>query len=169
MAEEKTAEVKLAEAEAKLTEVEGKMQELQTKLDSIPNNPDHFNQLKTERDEAKKKLKELEDAKAEANGEFERLANERLAELEKEKTEKENLKAIADKWTDYEKARREKLLAELTDEKVKKMAEKLTSLEDLEEFVELHKETKPGTGSSNHQQRKKQDDEPKTMVKYKTT
>ena len=167
MSEEKTAEAKLVEAEAKLTEQNTKLAELEEKLKNIPNNPEHFDKLKGERDEAKRKLKEFEDKQAEAKGEFEKLANDRLAELEAIKNEKTELEEIAGKWTSYEKSRRETLLSKLTDEKVKKIGEKLTTLEDLEEFVTLHVEEKPNNGNSNYKP-KKQDSNDVPLINYKT-
>jgi alanyl-tRNA synthetase len=168
MAEE-TAEAKLAEAEAKLTEQALKVTELEEKLAKIPNNPEHFDKVKKERDEAKRKLKEIEDAQAEAKGEFEKLANERLTELEIERAEKEKLKLIAEQWTTYEKSKRESLLAKLTDAKVKKLAEQMTTLEALEEFVEMHIEGKFNPASGNHKGNPPppKDNKPKYVVSYK--
>jgi predicted DNA binding CopG/RHH family protein len=144
-----TAEAKLQLAETKLAETTAKLTELEEKLKNIPNNPEHFNQLKAERDEAKRKLKDIEDAQASAKGEFEKLAAERLAEIERITLEKSKSDIEAAKWTSYEKSRREKLLTTLTDEKIRKIGEKLSTLEDLEEFVEIHTTTKPGN-SGNH-------------------
>jgi len=164
MSDEKTAEAKLIEAEARLTEQQTKLDELQRKLDAIPNNPEHFNQLKTERDEAKKKLKELEEAEATKRGEFEQLAKERAEQIESLKAEKEKIEAIAGKWTSYEKARRETLLGKITDEKKKKIAEQLTNLETLEEFAELETTASMGAGSSNH---KAEPSTKKPIIEYK--
>ena len=172
MSEEKTAEAKLAEAEAKLTEQQQKLDELQRKLDETPNNPDHFEKLKTERDEAKRKakeyedkLKELGDAEAVKKGEFEKLATERQAEIEKLASERDGFKETAEKWTSYEKAKREKLLAKITDEKKKKIAEQLSSLDTLEEFVELETEI-IGAGSGNHGGKPPKPDKP--IINYKS-
>lgn len=164
MSDEKTAEAKLAEAEAKLTEQQTKLDELQRKLESIPNNPEHFNQLKAERDEAKKKLKDLEDAEATAKGEFERLATDRLTQIEQLKGEKAKLEEVAGKWTNYEKARREVLLGKITDKKKKEFAEQLSTLKALEEFVEL--EQTIGAGSGNHTPTKPETN--KSPIKYPT-
>jgi DNA repair exonuclease SbcCD ATPase subunit len=166
MAEEKTAEAKLAEAEAKLIEQTTKLAELEEKLNKIPNNPEHFDKIKKERDEAKKKLKEIEDANAEAKGEFEKLANDRLAELEVLKSEKESLQAEANKWADFNKSEREKILTSIKDEKVKKLAEKFTDLIDLKEFAELNTKPIVNTNNSNHKPDKPEEDKP--LINYKT-
>ncbi len=162
----KTVEAKLAEAEAQLTEQQNKLAELQRKLDNIPNNPEHFNQLKQERDEAKRKLKEYEDAQSAAKGEFERLANERLAEIESLKSKNTELQGTAEKWTTYEKERREMLLCKIKDEKKKKIAKELPTLQSLEEFVELETDNQFGGGSSNRRQDPPTDKKP--IINYTT-
>lgn len=165
MADEKTAEAKLAETEAKLKELETTKAELEEKLSKV-DNTEHFEKLKKERDEAKKKLKEIEDANALAKGEFEKLANDRLAELETLKSEREKLQAEADKWTNFNKTERERLLKLITDDKVKKIGEKLTDLSDLKEFVEMNTKQATTSSSTNHSQKKQEDDKP--IINYKT-
>jgi len=165
MADEQTAEAKLAETEAKLKELETAKAELEEKLSKV-DNTEHFEKLKRERDEAKQKLKELAEADAKAKGEFEKLANDRLTELETLKAEREKLQAEADKWTNFNKTERERLLKLLTDEKVRKIGEKLTDLSDLKEFVEMNTAPKPQAGGGNHQPRKPEDEKP--IINYKT-
>lgn len=165
MAEEQTAEAKLAETEAKLKELETAKAELEEKLSKV-DNTEHFEKLKKERDEAKQKLKELAEADAKAKGEFEKLANDRLTELDTLKAEREKLQAEADKWTNFNKTERERLLKLLTDDKVKKIGEKLTDLSDLKEFVEMNTKPVTTTSTGNHQTGKPQDDKP--IINYKT-
>lgn len=164
MSEEKTAEAKLAEAEAKLTEQTSKLAELEEKLKKV-DNTEHFEKVKKERDEAKRKLKEIEEAEATAKGEFEKLANDRLAELEAERAEKLTLKEKADKLDSYEKTRREALLKEVTDEELRKVYEKY-ELSDLEIVVAKIRESKPDDGSSNQRHKKKDVEEKKPLFDY---
>ena len=169
MSDEKTAEAKLIEAEARLTEQQTKLDELQRKLDAIPNNPEHFNQLKTERDEAKKKLKELEEAEATKRGEFEKLSQERAERIKLLEAEKEKVEAEAGNWTNYAKATQEKLIAKITDDKRKTIAKALPIETDkdlllLQDFVELETTASTGAGSSNH---KAEPSTKKPIIEYK--
>ena len=81
-----------------------------------------FKQLK----EAQEKLEKIEkdkkeedETKAKKKGEFEELANKYKTERDDFENKFNDTSKIADKWTNYEKTRREALLAKLTDEKVK--------------------------------------------------
>lgn len=165
MEETKTAEAKLAEAEARLLELQKEKTELEERFKKV-DNTEHFEKLKQERDEAKQKLKELAEADAKAKGEFEKLANDRLSELEALKSERDELKSIADKWNTFEKIERESLLKSLTDEKVRKIGEKLTDLTDLREYVALNTKPETKTSSGNHGGKKPEDDKP--IINYKT-
>lgn len=128
-----------------------------------------FKQLKETQEklaEIEKAKKEAEEKEAKEKGEYKTLAEQYLAEKEKLENELKTANETAGKWTTYEKTRRETLLAKLKDEKVKKIGEKLTTLEDLEEYVDLHTETKPGTGGGNHKHDKPEPDKP--LIDYKT-
>ena len=99
-----------------------------------------------ERDDYKTKLKALEDAKAEAETKAQ-LEQGKFKELfEKEKTEKEKLneelselKPFKEKYVKVEADRRTELLEQLPEgnEELKKIAEKIPSLENLKEFVDV--------------------------------
>lgn len=107
-------------------------------------NESHLKQIIKERDEAKNRLKALEDAKAKAEadakakqGEFQSLYEETKVKAEGlEKTVAE-LNSYKEKYTKVETDRRNELLAQLpeADEELKKVATKITDLEDLKEFV----------------------------------
>ena len=128
-----------------------------------------FQELKKTKEELenirKTKQQEEEDV-AKKKGEFEELANKYKSERDEFESKFKDTSKVAEKWTNYEKTRRETLLGKLTDEKVKKIAEQLPTLETLEEFVDLHLDSKPDDGSSNQRHKKKDVEEKKPLFDY---
>lgn len=98
------------------------------------------------RDELKQKLKAIEDAEEAKKGNYEKLLNERNAELEQLKAEAEELKKTKETFESFQSKMKDELLAELPDGH-KAIAVKL-SLEDLKEYVSLHKSGTPGMNTA---------------------
>lgn len=87
-----------------------------------------------ERDDAKSKLREIEDADKIKKGELETLLNDKKTEITNLQTELEKQKSIAAKWSDFEEKKRAKI-KELIGDKYKPSMDKL-DLVDLEELIE---------------------------------
>lgn len=98
------------------------------------------------RDELKQKLKAIEDAEEAKKGNYEKLLNERNSELEQLRAETEELKKTKETFESFQSKMKDELLAELPDGH-KAIAVKL-SLEDLKEYVSLHKSGTPGMSTA---------------------
>lgn len=127
-----------------------------------------FKQLKEAQEKLEKiekERKEAEEREANEKGEYKTLAEKLKAEKEELENKFKTTSEIAEKWTSYEKVRREVLLGKIKDEKKKKIAEQLTNLETLEEFVELETGASPSGGSGNRHPDPPQKDKP--IIQYK--
>lgn len=112
------------------------------------------------RDELKKQLDAIEQKKLEENAQYKDLSNTLKADKEALETKVADAKAEAEAFktrlAEIEKAQREKLLSSLKDEKLKKFAENITDLAQLEEFVNLNPSvsvntSRPGKGFRNYE------------------
>ena len=122
---------------------ESSLTELQKKLEYLQN---ESREAFKARDEVKAKLKALEDADEMKKGNYEKLLSERNAELEQLKAETEELKQVKEKFDSFQTALKTELLNELPEEH-KTIAGKL-SIEDLREYVKLHKSATPGMNTA---------------------
>ena len=91
------------------------------------------------RDELKAKLKSLEEADEMKKGNYEKVIADKTNEFEQLKAEAEGLKQIKEKFDSFQKAMKDELLAELSDEH-KAIAGDL-ELDKLREYVKLNKAT----------------------------
>lgn len=91
------------------------------------------------RDELKAKLKSLEEADEMKKGNYEKVIADKTNEFEQLKAEAEELKQIKEKFDSFQKAMKNELLAELSDEH-KAIAGDL-ELDKLREYVKLNKAT----------------------------
>ncbi|MBK6878662.1 MAG: hypothetical protein IPG99_20060 [Ignavibacteria bacterium] len=91
------------------------------------------------RDELKAKLKSLEEADEMKKGNYEKVIADKTQEFEQLKAEAEELKQIKEKFDSFQKAMKDELLAELSDEH-KAIAGDL-ELDKLREYVKLNKAT----------------------------
>ena len=91
------------------------------------------------RDELKAKLKSLEEADEMKKGNYEKVIADKTNEFEQLKAEAEELKQIKEKFDSFQKAMKDELLAELSDEH-KAIAGDL-ELDKLREYVKLNKTT----------------------------
>ena len=91
------------------------------------------------RDELKAKLKSLEEADEMKKGNYEKVIADKTNEFEQLKAEAEELKQIKEKFDSFQKAMKDELLAELSDEH-KAIAGDL-ELDKLREYVKLNKAT----------------------------
>jgi hypothetical protein len=103
------------------------------------------------RDEAKRKLREREEADKKASeakmieeGKLKDLLAQRDAELAQERQTARQLQERADAFEAQQKAIRDAALNKITDAKLRAIAEKLPSPADVVEFVELHTTNKAG-------------------------
>jgi len=134
--------------------LEGLSEETKVKLlttfDELNNEVSGLSEIKKsafkERDDYKKKLKALEDAKAEAEtkaqleqGKFKDLYEKELTEKNNLNKELSEIKPFKEKYEKVETDRRNELLEQLPEgnEELKKIAEKIPSLENLKEFVDV--------------------------------
>jgi len=91
------------------------------------------------RDELKAKLKSLEEADEMKKGNYEKVIADKTNEFEQLKAEAEELKQIKEKFDSFQKAMKDELLAELSDEH-KAIAGDL-EIDKLREYVKLNKST----------------------------
>ncbi len=91
------------------------------------------------RDELKAKLKSLEEADEMKKGNYEKVIADKTNEFEQLKAEAEELKQIKEKFDSFQKAMKNELLGELSDEH-KAIAGDL-ELDKLREYVKLNKAT----------------------------
>lgn len=91
------------------------------------------------RDELKAKLKSLEEADEMKKGNYEKVIADKTNEFEQLKAEAEGLKQIKEKFDSFQKAMKDELLAELSEEH-KAIAGDL-ELDKLREYVKLNKAT----------------------------
>ena len=91
------------------------------------------------RDELKAKLKSLEEADEMKKGNYEKVIADKTQEFEQLKAEAEELKQIKEKFDSFQKAMKDELLGELSDEH-KAIAGDL-ELDKLREYVKLNKAT----------------------------
>lgn len=91
------------------------------------------------RDELKAKLKSLEEADEMKKGNYEKVIADKTQEFEQLRAEAEELKQIKEKFDSFQKAMKDELLAELSDEH-KAIAGDL-ELDKLREYVKLNKAT----------------------------
>jgi len=91
------------------------------------------------RDELKAKLKSLEEADEMKKGNYEKVIADKTQEFEQLKAEAEELKQIKEKFDSFQKAMKDELLAELSDEH--KAIAGVLELDKLREYVKLNKAT----------------------------
>lgn len=112
------------------------------------------------RDEFKQELEKLKNADLEKQNQFKELYEKEKENSTNLSKQLDELNPFKEKWTSYEKSRRETLLNEVKDEELKTVAQKL-ELTDLEKFAEKLKGTKlpteagrGGTGNFNYEGKK---------------
>lgn len=97
----------------------------------------------TDRDEAKRKAKELEDAEIAKRGEYQKLAEQYKTELETVKKDLSEVSAYKEKYLSVEQERRTELISRLPDGKPKEVAEKITDISLLKDYVDTFIESIP--------------------------
>lgn len=126
---------------------EEKKSELLKYYDQLSNN-DHLSTVIKERDDAKKKAKELEDSKAaaeakalEEQGKYKDLYESTLKQLTEKDEQINTLLPLKDKYSAIETERKKELIDKLPEGKLREAAEKIGDLSLLKEHVEAVLET----------------------------
>lgn len=142
-----------ADAEAKQKELLAKAEELRAAGLKVFSDED-FKKLTEERDKAKEKLrqrdeadKKAEEEKAKAEGKFKELLEQREKELESAKKLAEELAGKATRADELEKTIREQHLTKIADPELRKMAESLAT-ENLVVFAEKITKVVPSSGKA---------------------
>ena len=139
--EKKAAEVAAAKAEAEAAEKKAKQY-----------SEEDFKAVVAQRQELKARLAAIEDAQKRADenkkveeGKVKEVLAQRDAELDATKKQLEETSTKAKAFEDQQSKIREQAINKLTDDKLKALAGKLSNVDDVLEFVNIHTESKVAT------------------------